>query len=252
MITYSGTESSRFNMHIWRGQSDNVDLDELNNIIKIHDYDILIMRYPTCSQHEHFKLHTLPQCTVIHTDSLIYLELSLSQILVDNNNNNLKFKLLNHNQKDILTSLIGPIFKNYPNHYYSNPLLTKTSITQGYIEWAESLFEKEYCDTWTMFDLNTNKIVAFFICNKETNKIVDMILGGCAPDARGNGVFYNLIYHIKKHYKGQGFTTLKVSTQLQNIKAQRIYQKSGFRIVSSYETYHIINNLKWNCINKNK
>ena len=252
MIAYSETESSRFKMNIWRGKSEYVDLKELNNIIQFHDYDILIMRYPTDTQHEHFKLQTLPQCIAIHTDSLIYYELPISQTLIQNTDNHLKFEFLNHNQKKVLRPFINSIFKDYPNHYYSNPLLPKSFIKQGYLEWAESLFEKENHDTWVIFDSNTNKHVAFFICNRETHNIVDMVLGGCAPNSRNSGVFYTLIHHIKRHYNEQGFTTLKVSTQLQNIKAQRVYQKCGFRIVSSYETYHIINNNKWNCPTNNK
>ena len=55
------------------------------------------------------------------------------------------------------------------------------------------------------------------------------------------GIYSDQKKKKKNYFKNKGYQTMLVSTQLQNYAVQNVWSKSGFKLSSSWETYHIIN-----------
>ena len=73
MISFSEIESSRFGLNIYRNKFISFNVDEVYKfILENHDFDIIILRYPTNTSYGHYRLVSLPHSKVIHAASLLY------------------------------------------------------------------------------------------------------------------------------------------------------------------------------------
>lgn len=246
-IYYSEVESKRFGLHVYRGQYENFELGELVTFVKSSDFDIVILRYPTSTIYEHYRLIDLGQCSVIHADSLVYYSAPLQKIAINPLRNDLVFEIVTSASEQQLDPLVKTIFSGYQNHYYSNPCLKKDDIIEGYLEWAKSFvvgIEKGI--TWLIKDKRTEEKVAFLSCSYDVKKSVsELKLGGVMPEFAGRGIYSDFVRYAQDYFKKMGIETLLTSTQLQNVAVQRAWQTHGFRFDKSYETYHVIKENLW-------
>lgn len=243
MIGFSEIESNRFGLNIYRGKSNGFDLSEVMCCIREELCDIIIMRYPTKTLYEHYQLLNLPHCKVIHSDSLVYYVSFLDAIQVKSLKNEVDFEMVNSDNVQELRSIIPLIFENYQNHYYANPVLEKKKITEGYVEWAQSYVNTEEGKIgWIVKEKFTRRIMAFATCSfNELDKTCEGVLYGVMPGFSGRGIYSDLIRYTQNYFKDKGYLKMYVSTQLQNYTVQNVWNRSGFVLNDSWETYHIIN-----------
>lgn len=88
------------------------------------------------------------------------------------------------------------------------------------------------------------KYAEFCTCRDENKQLVGIIafyanqLGGVAyiphvyvsPNFRGKGIFTGLLHKVLEYVKGKGYTCLRLEVESNNLRAQKAYQKNGFRI----------------------
>lgn len=247
-IEYSEIESKRFGLKVFRGQFESFDISDVNSIVNDNGFDIIIVRYPTSTIYEHYKLLELQGCKVVHADSLVYYSAPIQKIEIKPLRNELLFETITSESERDLDFLVKTIFSGYQNHYYSNPCLKKSDIIDGYLEWAKSYANNtEKGVTWLIKDKATRNIVAFLACSYDLKEsISELRLGGVMPDFEGRGVYSDFVRYAQLYFKEMGIATLLTSTQLQNVAVQRAWQSHGFRFDKSYETYHIIKESLWN------
>ena len=244
MISFSEIESSRFGLNIYREKFISFNIEEVTEFVSENsNFDIIILRYPTNTLYEHYRLLSLPHSKVIHADSLLYYKALLSSLPISPLRNELIFEEVTPENSGLLQDIIPTIFKGYQNHYFANPILDRKKILEGYIEWAIS-----YADiadgriAWLVRDKMTYKLSAFATCSYDDNNAeCEGVLYGVMPDSSGRGIYSDLIAYSKNYFKNKGYQTMLVSTQLQNYAVQNVWSKSGFKLSSSWETYHIIN-----------
>lgn len=247
-LNYSDVESKRFGMRIYRGQYEDFNEEAIERIVNEGIYDIIIVRYPTSTIYEHYKLLGLQGCKVVHADSLVYYSAPIQKIEIKQLRNELLFETITSESERELDYLVKTIFSGYQNHYYSNPCLKKSDIIDGYLEWAKSYANNtEKGVTWLIKDKVTRNIVAFLACSYDLKEsISELRLGGVMPKFEGHGIYSDFVRYAQLYFKNMGIAALMTSTQLQNISVQRAWQSHGFRFDKSYETYHIIKDSLWN------
>lgn len=246
-LNYSDVESKRFGMRIYRGQYADFNEQEIERIVNEGNFDIIIVRYPTSTIYEHYRLVDFKNCKTIHADSLVYYSASLQEIDIKPLRNDILFEVIAPDDSEQLDDIIETIFSGYQNHYYANPCLSRPSIIEGYMEWAKSYIREESGRiAWFAKDRFSGKTIAFATCyNDAKGNSCEGILYGVMPECSGKGVYADLIRFTQSYYKGLGVETMMVSTQLQNVKVQRVWQSHGFKLLKSFETYHIVNNTVW-------
>jgi hypothetical protein len=235
-IRYSEIESKRFGKEIFRGNIDVLDIERFKKFYEQNDPDILIVRIPVSEQHKMSQLNSLNK-EVINADTLVYYQVGLDKTIYNPvKNKELVFVNANISNKSAFEQLISEVFKNYTNHYFSNPILDKKKITEGYTEWATqsihspgNLHVLVYTDT---------KPTGFITCSYNSN-FAEIILNGVLPEYQGRGIYTDMIRHVKDHFHRISIPVLKVSTQIQNFAVQKVWNKEGFILNSAYITIHL-------------
>lgn len=247
-MVYSEIESKRFGLRIYRGQYEGFDMGDVETVIEKNNFDIIIVRYPTVTIYDHYRLANINNCKTIHADSLVYYSSPLQEITIKPLRNDLEFEVIAQDVNGRLEFLINNIFTGYQNHYYSNPCLPRHAIIDGYFEWALSFATaRDNGITWLIKDRKTNADVAFLACYfDEKESVSELKLGGVLPEYAGNGIYSDFVRYAQDYFKRKGIRSLLTSTQLQNVAVQRTWQRHGFRFDKSYETYHLVSNDLWN------
>ena len=240
-ISHALKESSRFDMNIYRGMSDHVDVKSLKDIILKNNVDILMLRIPTENIAEQDKLDKLG-FDYLCADTLVYYSLQLQQNKTANlRNADIQFHVAMQADIETLNLMVSQIFDNYTNHYNSNQYINKKHITEGYQEWVRDFISKDSndnCISWVV--KRQNELVGFATCSyDEKEKNCEGVLYGVMPGQDGKGIYTDLIRYTMSYFKNRGYETMKVSTQIQNMAVQKVWVREGFFLSKSYNTFHI-------------
>jgi len=233
---YSEIESRRFGKEIFRGNMDVLEIATLEKFYEHNDPDVLIVRIPVAEQHKMHQLNSLNK-EIINADTLVYYHVGLDTTVHNPiRNEGLVFVSASSEHKSVFEQLVPKIFNNYTNHYFSNPVLDKQKITEGYTEWAINAIDAP--GSFPVLAYVDNVPVAFITCSYNDNS-AEIILNGVLPGYEGRGIYTDLIRYVKKHFSGMNIPLLKVSTQIQNFAVQKVWNKEGFILNEAFVTIHL-------------
>jgi dTDP-4-amino-4,6-dideoxy-D-galactose acyltransferase len=109
-----------------------------------------------------------------------------------------------------------------------------------YKTWLQKSVDRIICDeVFAWVDPEQGELGLITVASK--NGCVDIGLIGVDKDARGKGIASKLLLKAEGYAAERGFKRLQVVTQKQNIPACRLYEKSGFYIVSVVNVFHLWN-----------
>lgn len=248
-MNFSEKESNRFKKRIFRYSTDVFKASDLRNSLIENNVDVLILRLPSSTIDEHYKLKNTG-FSYLHVDTLVHYQTSLRSLDINETRNHTELEIITESKSDELKKLIPVIFDGYKNHYYSNPIFESDKIKEGYIEWAESYIASENKISWLV--RVDGEVAGFATCSydEESNEC-EGVLYGVLPDFSGRGVYSDIIRLTQSYFKEKGFLHMWVSTQIQNYAVQKVWLREGFFLKKSYETYHI-NSMLYFSINEKK
>ena len=234
-ISHSLIESQRFGKNIYRGSCDAVDVEFISEYLRKNAPEILILRFPVAEQPSLYKLQNLAK-TVIFADTLVYYELRNEAKNLADLSNDLRFSEATSDDLELLQNLIPVIFQGYSNHYFSNPLLEKDKIVEGYTEWAMN-----YVNAPQKVNLIVHKdnVPAGFITCSYENDEAEIILNGVVPEFRRGGIYTDMVRFVKRYFFEKGIKIIKVSTQIQNFAVQNVWRKEHFYLKEAFITIHL-------------
>lgn len=235
---YSTLESKRFGRLIFRGNMDKMDVEVLRQVIAAHDPDTIIVRMPVSEQWKMSALNELGR-EVIFADTLVYYQVDLEQTTfgrLRDGEGELRFEVADVSKEAVVDDLIARIFKNYTNHYFSNPLLNREKIVDGYEEWAGNVIREP--GNLSVLVYSGGEPVGFIICSR-MGDTAEIILNGVLPQEEGKGIYTQLVRFVKQHFHEQGVKYLKVSTQIQNFAVQKVWDREGMSLSAAFVTVHL-------------
>ncbi|MCH8967514.1 MAG: GNAT family N-acetyltransferase [Planctomycetes bacterium] len=121
------------------------------------------------------------------------------------------------------------------SRFHLDPLIPNELANRVKAEWTRSYFRGQRGDQMTVATLDG--VVAGFVmlidCDDGT-RTIDLI----AVDRRhrGRGVARGMISHVEAH--SEGFTRIRVGTQLANIPSIRLYARLGFVMDEAHYVFH--------------
>lgn len=237
-ISYSMVESRRFGLNVYRGVLPHIDTAIIFERIFQERIDLLILRIPSENKHEIASLDKLGFPYLV-ADTLVYYSSDLTQYHPNKlRNKDLTFKEATIGDSDLLNDMVSEIFKDYKNHYFSNPYFQKTDILEGYKEWTISYIKDESNVKTVWIGYRKEKPVCFATCAyaKEEG---EGVLYGILPEAQGGGVYGDLIRFTQNDMRKKGLKTMKVSTQVHNFAVQKVWSREGFFLSESFDSIHI-------------
>lgn len=81
--------------------------------------------------------------------------------------------------------------------------------------------------------------IAGFVSYKIDKKIAQIDLLIITRKYRGRGLGNYLLSHLFRKLKGKGIKQVKVASYINNLSAQKFYQRNGFVLNSAYVTFHL-------------
>lgn len=121
------------------------------------------------------------------------------------------------------------------SRFYKDKKIKKNISKKIYKEWIKNSL-RGYTDKIITLRIK-NEICGFVSC-KIKNKIGIIDLIGILPKYQGRGYGKILMNESIKWFNSKGINEMEVTTEGENISAQRLYQKIGFRIYDTKLVYH--------------
>ena len=236
-LKYSPIESRRFGLRIYRGLLDDINPDEILSTILRQNVDVAIISIPVEIQDTLSRLQETGIPYLI-ADTLVYYHVDLTiHKPREPRNKGLEFIKVYPEHFEILDNLVSEIFSGYKNHYTSNPFLS-VDLIEVYKEWARSYVTNDANSKRAWLVKRANQFIGFVTCAFEGEES-EIVLNGVVPSAAGMGVYGDLIKFLQRFFKDNGYTVMKVSTQVHNYAVQKVWSREGFVMRQSFLTIHI-------------
>ncbi|MGD9486541.1 MAG: bifunctional GNAT family N-acetyltransferase/hotdog fold thioesterase [Calditrichaceae bacterium] len=249
-ITHSKIESERFKINVHRGSFENFRPSELKKYIIENTVDLLILRLPSKNKVYQEKLEKLGFDS-IHADSLVYYSKDLTKSDIQKPQNQLDFEVVTQDNQRFFDEIIPVIFKDYQNHYFSNPFLNPTDINDGYVEWAKNYVANDN-NRIAWYVKSEDRIAGFATCSFDPLIMeCEGVLYGVMPGFEGKGIYSDIMRFTQDYFKKLGYKKMLVSTQIQNYAVQKVWVRENFFLTHSFETYHINSMLEYS-VNEKK
>ena len=238
MLTRAELESARFGLNVARASVDEIDPGALARQLIEDRVDIAILRIPAGPAPGIVSLQALG-FSPIHADTLVTYSCDLARhaprALF---NPSLDIRPATPGDVPGITALVETVFAEYPNHYRANPLLPREDIVAGYRQWALSHIDADNRTCWVAC---VGDRIAGLACSAFDSRTgtCQGVLHGVSPDFARNRIYTDLIRFTQNTFRERGLSTLEISTQVGNLRVQRVWAKEGFTFESAVDTYHL-------------
>jgi len=141
-------------------------------------------------------------------------------------------------EADDVAAIARDVFANYIGHFHQDTRLDRDKCTALYAEWARnSCLDNNLADTVLVAEID-GKIVGFTTRKARSAKVGEGILSGVSPEAQGQGIRKALMVASLNWSKSRGLERVDADTHVNNYIIQRVFANFGFRMHSSFYTFH--------------
>jgi len=238
VLEYSALDSERFGLRVFRGTFGTLDPDVLLGALLANDVDLAVVRIAAENQ---YLLHRLDGIGLpwFAADTLVWYESPLTGLQSRPlRNERLVLLLAGDSHLSVLDRLVADIFRGYHNHYASNPLLDSQMVVAAYQDWARRYVGSEARGRFCWLALIDEQPVALVTCELAGSEAT-IVLNGVLSGYAGRGIYTDMVRYVQRYFGNRGATTLRVSTQLHNRAAQKVWLREGFAFSRAQLTVHV-------------
>lgn len=235
-LSYSPTESNRFGLRVFRGTGW-ADAAEWRQQAEVLGAELLILRFGA----EYLPRIWRQDWAVLRpivADTLMVYEADwvAGMLLPDLRQAEMVPRIADMADDAAVLALVRASFRGYQNHYVANPDLDPAAALEGMVEWAMTFLDQPQKQTWLWEqDGQAMAMAAFEWHDAQT---VEGQLGAVSPEARGQGLYGDIIRWMIRCYAGRGYQKGRVVTQSHNYAVQRTLVREGFVLRESLHTVH--------------
>jgi len=235
---WSELESTRFKLDTYRFEADTVS-EPLLSAIEESNADLVILRVPVTELKNVHLLRALGAHPLV-ADTLVYYTYNCSEAVPSPaSNHRVEIRTATAGDTQSVESLCTEIFRDYENHYASNPLLGWDVVSQAYSEWATDYVAQDEDNGRQCWVASVkNRIVAFATTRVEQDTC-EIVLNGVSKSLQGQGIYRALVAHVQAQARSLGCTTVFSSTQIGNLAPQRVWAHQGFFLSKAVNTIHL-------------
>jgi GNAT superfamily N-acetyltransferase len=234
MLVDSPLESARFGLRVGRCAFDEplspLDIDRLIRSVSSSAYDVVIVRVPAMARLGlNFARGT--EIDVLFAGSDITYEAAVRACAADH-----AIRTVSEWTQQ-LEDLVRDIFGGYRNHVDVNPRMDSSLVSDGYAEWASAHVGERNRAVLSLTEAD-DPIALAAIAFDGARVVVD--LAGVVSAARGRGVYARLLDGVEQVAHARGCSSLRITTQVDNIGPQRAWVRRGWLPMSANNTYHLL------------
>jgi hypothetical protein len=238
LLNPADRETARFGLNVARASLDAIDAGALARELIDDRVDVAILRLPVRPDTGVAALHALG-LGPIHADTLVTYACDLARYTPQAPHNaSLDIRAAGPGDVAGILDLVQVVFAEYPSHYSANPLLPRAGMLAGYGEWALSHMGASDRTCWVAC---VDGRVAGLACSAfdATTGVCQGVLHGVSPDFARNRIYTDLIRYTQRYFRDRGLGKLEISTQVGNLRVQRVWVREGFTFESAVDTFHV-------------
>jgi RimJ/RimL family protein N-acetyltransferase len=214
---------------------------ELNRTLRSAEEDVLIVRWPSgmvrCA-----AAAAASGRIIIAADTLSYWELPPERFAappgVDQALEIVHVEDASRASREAVAEIVQSSFDDYGSHYAADPLFGRDLALAGYVEWAESSLTDARTDVLLL--TRDGAPVGLATLESSSEGDLEVLLCGLSKAAQGQGLYQRLLHGVARFAHLRGHRRLIISTQAQNIRAQRVWARAGFRPFAALTTVHAL------------
>ncbi|MFL1471076.1 GNAT family N-acetyltransferase [Paraclostridium bifermentans] len=212
----------------------NLTMEKVNNFCVKEKYECLFAKV---SIENYNIMHLLESNGYKLMDSIVTLKINLSNKVIDECN--YRIRVLAESDIDNVLSIIDRLYSY--GRFYADPNLNNKDVNELYKLWVTNEIKSSKVDVIGV-ECN-NKLVGFISCkyryNNKAKKEEGIIsLVGIDKSCQGIGIGKQLLKSVLFYFKEKNIDEVYVGTQIDNISALNFYIASGFKIISSTNSFH--------------
>jgi ribosomal protein S18 acetylase RimI-like enzyme len=123
------------------------------------------------------------------------------------------------------------------SRFYADPRFDHARVTGLYREWLRASVQAGFAD-WALTAVLDGAPIGYITGRIEPGGVAGIGLLGVDEEARGHGIGSQLVDSLLGEAAGAGCSRITVVTQGSNVRAQRLYQRTGFRTLSMQAWFH--------------
>lgn len=238
----SEADSRRFGLKVVRCRLETplADPDRARAELRASGADLLVLRVPSgdvCTPRELARAGA----ELIYADSLVYYATSLPASAPVVGHERFSVRLATAQDAACIERLSTEAFAGYRSHYAANPRLgQRGDVSAGYAEWAVGHLMSADADKPVWVAEEDGSLIAYATVQlSHPLGSAEVVLNAVRPDQQGRGVYTFLLAAILDAVHGMGLNSVRISTQLANLRVQRVWCRLGFCIEAAYDTYHL-------------
>lgn len=133
---------------------------------------------------------------------------------------------------DAIGAIAAEAFAGYQGHYHADPRLDRAAADAGYVDWAR----RSIADATVVEDAGR---VAGFLTLERHGADTEIVLNAVRPDAQGQGLYTALVLGALHQSLTLEAQRCVVSTQVWNVRAQKVWIRMGFEPTHAVHTFHL-------------
>jgi len=168
----------------------------------------------------------------LHVDRKLTFIMSAGEV----KENKIDIDIDEYNEPMIYKLSLLAIQCGYYSRFNIDPNMSLQTGAKLYVEWMTQSINKNIADKVFVARIQNEIVGVITLGNK--NGIGDIGLLSIDQSFRGKSIGTQLVYKAQKWFIDNGFKSLQVVTQGNNIGARRLYEKCGYRVGLEQEYYH--------------
>lgn len=135
--------------------------------------------------------------------------------------------------------LVERVFRDYRNHYSSNPALRRINVVAAYQDWTRTALRSTMN---SVFKVQSHGGAPAGLCvtDHEDEVYDEILLAGIVPKERGLGAYQNMLRMIGLRAQTANKESVVISTQAANIEVMRSWCRLGFLPILALNTIHVV------------
>ena len=238
-LHYSPLESARFGLRVFRGNAATIDARSLREAIAAEHVDVAILRVPVQSPDSLARLAQAGLNPIV-ADTLVHYEVDLQERVANApRDSRLRLRPAGAADADLLEAMARATFTGYVSHYSANPRFHASDILDGYAEWA-ARHVRSPADGAAAWIVERDSQPVAFSCHRiqPSGEEAVGVLNGVLPEARGRGVYRDMLRAMLIEFANRGAQRFVISTQAHNTAVQRVWLDEWLRLTRSESTLH--------------
>ena len=210
------------------------DAERIVRMCMSSNVEMLILRVPT---DKILLVQELESLEFRSMDCLVYYECLTNEKLTLGCSG-LEIREATAEDAEVVGQIARLCFSEYLSHYHADSRLDPIKVSEGYIDWAQRSCMDRNVASCVYLPVVGGMVAGFITLRQNSPTEGEGVLNAVHPNFAGAGIYGQLITRAKQWCRDNGMERMVISTQIDNLKVQRVWSNRGFHLYKSYYTLH--------------